>query len=75
MASLTESSMWVLGRGMTSCTGIGISTGRLNTIRTILSSHIRSIGCVVVDCKRKRKKSDGILVGEGIKIYVHYRTP
>ena len=41
---------------MASCTGIGISIGRLSTIRTILSSYIRLIRYVVVDCEERKEK-------------------
>ena len=51
MTSFRVSSIWILGRGMASSTGIGVSLGRLSTIRTILSGYIRSIGCVVVGCE------------------------
>ena len=41
---------------MVSSTGIGVSVGRWSTIRTILSSYIRLIGCVVVGCEKRKEK-------------------
>ena len=48
-------SIWTLRCPMasSSSTETRVSIGRQRTIRTILSSYIRPIGCVVVDCERK----------------------